>query len=399
MDFRDSPQDAAFRSEVRVFVDQKLPPTLRGGPAFRAAFDAGLPHPTGPDWDAWRDAMRDRSWIAPHWPAEYGGGGLGVMQQFVLNEEFARERAPRFGGIGLGWAGPTILLYGDEEQKQRHLPRILSGKEQWCQGFSEPGAGSDLAGLQTRAVRDGDDYIINGSKIWTSGAHKSDWMILLARSDPDAPKHKGISYFLVDMQSPGISPRPFPDMVGNVSFNEVFFEDVRVPAANRIGEENRGWYVGATTLDFERSNIAGSTHLNLMVNDLVSAVRRPGGAGLPFDPLARDPGLRFEIADRAVEAAVAKLMSYQVAWMQSAGQVPNKEASIAKLFSGELEQRIAGTAMRALGSYATLWGTDAPLRGLVSRMYSASVSTTIGGGTSEIQRGIIAGRGLGLPRV
>jgi len=397
MDFRDSPTDAAFRDDVRGFIGDHLGDELRGGPAFRASFDAGIARPTGPAYDTWRDAMRERSWIAPHWPAEYGGGGLSVMQQFVLNEELAKERAPRFGGIGLGWAGPTILLYGDDAQKQRHLPRILSGKEQWCQGFSEPGAGSDLAGLQTRAVRDGDDYVINGSKIWTSGAHKSDWMILLARTDADAPKHKGISYFLVDMTSPGVTPRPFPDMVDNISFNEVFFEDLRVPAENRVGEENRGWYVGATTLDFERSNIAGSTYLNLMVNDLVSAVREH--PGLPFDPLERDPGLRFEIADRAVEAGVAKLMSYQVAWMQSAGQVPNKEASIAKLFSGELEQRIGSTTMRALGPYATLWGHDAPLNGLISRMYSASVSTTIGGGTSEIQRGIIAGRGLGLPRV
>ena len=341
--------------------------------------------------------MSARSWIAPHWPTQYGGGGLSVMQQFVLNEELAQARAPRFGGIGLGWAGPTILLYGSDEQKQRHLPRILGGKERWCQGFSEPGAGSDLAGLQTRAVRDGDDYVVNGSKIWTSGAHKSDWMILLARTDPNAPKHKGISYFLVDMKSPGITPQPFPDMVDNISFNEVFFEDVRVPADNRIGDENRGWYVGATTLDFERSNIAGSTHLNLMVDDLITALREH--PGLEFDPLQRDPGLRYEVADRAVEASITKLMSYQVAWMQSAGQVPNKEASIVKLFSGELEQRIASTGMRALGPYATLWGDDAPLGGRISRMYTASVSATIGGGTSEIQRGIIAGRGLGLPRV
>ena len=397
MDFRDSPDDAAFRNDVRGFIDTKLPDNLRGGPSFRASFDAGMSRPAWPVWATWYEALRERSWVAPHWPKQYGGGGLSVMQQFVLNEELAKERAPRLGGIGLGWAGPTILLYGSEEQKQRHLPRILSGREQWCQGFSEPGAGSDLAGLQTRAVRDGDDYVVNGSKIWTSGAHKSHWMILLARTDPDAPKHKGISYFLVDMKSPGITRRPFPDMVDNVSFNEVFFEDVRVPVANRIGEENRGWYVGAATLDFERSNIAGSTHLNLMVDDLVGAVREH--AGLGFDPLQRDPGLRFELADRAVEAGIAKLMSYHVAWMQSAGQVPNKEASVAKLYSGELEQRISYTGMRALGPYGTLWGDDAPLGGLISRMYTASVSTTIGGGTSEIQRGIIAGRGLGLPRV
>ena len=290
------------------------------------------------------------------------------MEQFVFNEEMTLARAPRIGGIGLGWAGPTILLYGRDDQKKQHLPRILSGEDRWCQGFSEPGSGSDLASLQTRAVKDGDDYVVNGQKIWTSGAQASEWMILMARTDADAPKHKGISYFLLDMRTPGITVQPLQNMLGDADFNEVFFEDVRVPQSSVLGEEHRGWYIGTTTLDFER------------------------------DPLERRPEIRFELADRKLEAEVARMMSYQVAWMQNAGQVPNKEASVAKLFSGELEQRIARTGVKALGLHGGLWGREAPARGRLSRMYAAGVSTTIGGGTSEIQRGIIAMRGLGMPR-
>ena len=318
------------------------------------------------------------------------------MEQFVFNEEMTLARAPRIGGIGLGWAGPTILLYGRDDQKKQHLPRILSGEDRWCQGFSEPGSGSDLASLQTRAVKDGDDYVVNGQKIWTSGAQASEWMILMARTDADAPKHKGISYFLLDMRTPGITVQPLQNMLGDADFNEVFFEDVRVPQSSVLGEEHRGWYIGTTTLDFERSNIAGSTNLAMMVDDLVAEIR--AGAGLPYDPLERRPEIRFELADRKLEAEVARMMSYQVAWMQNAGQVPNKEASVAKLFSGELEQRIARTGVKALGLHGGLWGREAPARGRLSRMYAAGVSTTIGGGTSEIQRGIIAMRGLGMPR-
>ncbi len=245
-------------------------------------------------------------------------------------------------------------------------------------------------------MRDGDDYIVNGQKIWTSGARRADWMILLARTDPDAPKHKGISYFLVDMKTPGINVRPLVNLVGGADFNEVFFEDVRVPKENLLGEENRGWYIGTTTLDFERSNIAGATNLGLMVRDLVAAVRAK--AGLPYAPLERRRTLRYELAERAVEAQIARLMSYQVAWMQNAGQAPNKEASVTKLFTGELEQRIARTAMSALGLSGQLSGEEAPLEGSLPRMYLASVATTIGGGTSEIQRNIIALRGIGMPR-
>jgi len=397
MEFRDNPAQAAFREEVRAFLREHLPDALRGGLTLRAAFDGrGYRERRNDSSNAWRAALLARRWVAPAWPREHGGAGMSTLQQFVLNEEMARARAPRIGGMGLGLAGPTILLYGTDEQKAAHLRRILSGEERWCQGFSEPGAGSDLAALQTRAVRAGDDYVVNGQKIWTSGARGADWMMLLARTDPDAPKHKGISYLLVDMRTPGITVRPLPNMVGDADFNEVFFEDVRVPARHLLGEENRGWYVGTATLDIERSNIAGSTSLVLMAQDLLEIVRT--GPGLPQAPARRDAGLRLESADRFVEAQIARLMSYRVAWAQRAGVSSNREASVAKLFTSELEQRIARTALRALGPYGQVLGEGAPVEGKIPRMYLGAVSTTIGGGTSEIQRNIIAMRGLGLPR-
>jgi alkylation response protein AidB-like acyl-CoA dehydrogenase len=293
-------------------------------------------------------------------------------------------------------AGPTIMVHGTEEQKARFLPPILSGEHIWCQGFSEPEAGSDLANLSTRAVRDGDDYVITGQKIWTSLAQHAHWMNVLARTDPDAPKHKGISYFLLDMSSPGITVRPLVNIAGQADFNEVFFDNVRVPKENLLGEENRGWYLATTTLDFERSNIATTTNLVLMVSDLASWASEH--ANEPEFSLARRPSLRCEIADRAVEAEVARLMSYRVITMQTAGQIPNKESSVAKLYCSELEQRVARTALKALGLHGQLMDGQAPLDGKVSRMYLYAVALTIGGGTSEIQRNIIAMRGLGMPR-
>ncbi len=397
MQYRDTPEQAAFRETVRAVIAKHLPDDLRQGQTLRASFDGrGWGRQRGPSWDDWRAQMADRGWVAPAWPTEYGGAGLSVIQQVIFNEEMTLARAPRIGGIGLGWAGPTILLYGTDEQKARFLPGILQGGDRWCQGFSEPGAGSDLASLQTRAVRDGDDYVINGQKIWTSGAQIADYCILLARTDADAPKHKGISYFLLDMKTPGVSVQPLVNMIGDADFNEVFFEDVRISRSGLLGEENRGWYIGTTTLDFERSNIAASTNLVLMVEELVAAVQRD--ADLPYSPAERDPGLRYELADRVVEANIARLMSYDVASRQSAGLVPNKEASIVKLFSGELEQRIAATGMRVLGLHGQLRSKKAPLQGMLARMYLGVVSTTIGGGTSEIQRNIVATRGIGLPR-
>ena len=400
MDFRDSPEEAAFRQEVRSFIARNLPAAYRGRAPEWGLFNTARGRSAIPpdEQRAWRKRLAARGWIAPAWPRAYGGAGMGVAEQFVFNEEMAEARAPGAGGIAVGWAGPTILAHGTDEQQRRFLPGILSGEETWCQGFSEPGAGSDLAGLQTRAVPDGDDYVVTGQKIWTSGAHVSQYMILLARTDPDAPKHRGISYFVVAMNSPGITVQPLINMLGDHSFNQVFFDGVRVPRSNLIGEEHRGWYVGATTLDFERSSIATSVQMSHTVGDFVSFVR---SATDGTDRLRRVPGLRLEIADRAVEAQTARLLSYQVISLQKRGLIPNKEASVAKLYTSELDQRLMATGMKLLGLYGQLGDRSdprAPLGGRMPRGYLAATTSTIGGGTSEIQRNIIATRGLGLPR-
>jgi alkylation response protein AidB-like acyl-CoA dehydrogenase len=394
MDFRDTPEEDAFRTEVRSFIDSELPDELRQRGAFADMFDLG--EARSPAMQRWWDGLSSRGWQAPAWPKEYGGAGLGVMEQFVFNEELAIARAPRLGGIAIGWAGPTLMLYGNDEQKAAHLPRILSGGEVWCQGFSEPGAGSDLAALSTRAVRDGDDFLVNGQKIWTSGAQNAHWMLLLARTDADAPKHKGLSYFVVDMKTPGIAVRPITTMTGTAEFNEVFFEDARVPAKNMLGEENRGWYIATTTLDLERSGISNAITSILHMEDLVTFVRERMDA--PECAYRKNPALRYEIADRWIEAQTARLMSYQIVSMQNAGQIPNREASVAKLYVSEMDQRIGRTWLRALGLYGQLRGERAPAGGGVPRRFLLNVASTIGGGTSEIMRNIIAQRGIGLPR-
>ncbi len=404
MDFRDAPEEASFRTEVRAFIEAECPAGIRRR-GFGAMFGGG-------GWDdlrmstdeyrerngAWVKKLSDKGWIAPAWPKEYGGSGMTVMQQFIFNSEMANAGAPKGGnyGIGTGWAGPTIILYGSEDQKQRYLPGIVRGDDVWCQGFSEPGAGSDLASLQTRAVKDGDDYVINGQKIWTSGAHVAKYMILLARTDPEAPKHKGISYFILDMRTPGIEVRPLVNMAENHDFNEVFFDSVRIPKDNLIGEENRGWYVGTTTLDFERSGIATSVSHGLMVGDLADFIKENMAEGF----ISKNPELKHEIADRSIEASVEEMLCTMVISMQNRGLVPNKEGSIAKLFSSELDVRIAATAMKSLGLYAQLRrGSHAAAANVrVESAYLYATTSTVGGGTSEIQRNIIASRGLGLPR-
>jgi len=387
MEFGDSPGEAEFRREVRAFLQAEF---VGKYPSETDGESADYQRGQRPEFRSWRRKLAERGWVAPAWPKEYGGDGLGVMEQFIMNEEFAEHRVPPVGGMGVMMVGPTLIVHGNEQQKKEHISRILSGETRWCQGFSEPEAGSDLASLQTRAVRDGDDFIINGQKIWTSGAQRADWMFMLARTDPEAPKHKGITYFLVDMKSPGIEVRPLTDLSNREMFNEVFFEDVRVPAANVVGELNRGWYIGTTTLDFERSSIGSAVGLRHQVDALARyAVSREGG-GERF--------LRWELADRYVEAHVARLMSYRVVTMQAKGLIPNYEASMTKLYASELTQRIANTGVKLLGLYGQLRGEKAPLRGRHGTAYLRTLSSTIAGGTSEIQRSIIAIRGLGLPR-
>ncbi|MCJ7831351.1 MAG: acyl-CoA dehydrogenase family protein, partial [Dehalococcoidia bacterium] len=250
MDLRDSPEEAAFRKEVVDFIEKEAPKFPRGTRLDEVLVKSG----------DWFRKLAARGWIAPAWPKEYGGAGMSVVEQFIFNEEMAIHRAPRplHLIIGLGMAGPTIVVHGTEEQKAKWLPGMLAGTDIWCQGYSEPEAGSDLASLRTRAVKDGDDYILNGEKIWSTIAHFARWMICLARTDPDAPKHKGITYFVVDMKSPGVEVRGLTNMADAHEFNEVFFDNVRVPKENVLGEENRGWYAAMTTLDFERSSVGSA---------------------------------------------------------------------------------------------------------------------------------------------
>jgi alkylation response protein AidB-like acyl-CoA dehydrogenase len=300
--------------------------------------------------------------------------------------------------MGVDRVGPTIILFGTEEQKREFLPRIANDEITWCQGFSEPGAGSDLASLQTRAVRDGDTFVVNGSKIWTSNAQRADYMILLARTNPDAPKHRGISFFLLDMKTPGITVKPLVQMTGQAGFNQVFFDNVRVPARNMVGEENRGWYVSTATLDFERSGINRVIGGLKTFEEVVEYARRTPSRDSRYETLFKVPRIRHELADIGTGFHVGRLLCYRVAWMQSRQLVPNHEAAMSKLFGTELQQRLARLAVSALGLHGQLQGQDAPLAGRIAHYYLQAVSLTIAAGTSEINRNIIAQRGLGMPR-
>jgi alkylation response protein AidB-like acyl-CoA dehydrogenase len=393
MDFRFTAEEEAFRKEVHDFIENECPRELRGkGVNF---FEQA------PKLIEWRGKVAKKGWVAPAWPKEYGGAGMTVMEQFIYNLETASLRAPSpifIGGLAVAVIGPTIIIYGTEEQKQEHITKILAGQEMWCQGFSEPESGSDLASLQTRAVKDGDDYVINGQKIWTTLAHMSQYMLLLARTDPDAPKHKGLSYFVVPMDAPGVEVRPLYNMANTHEFNEVFFDNVRIPAKNLIGEENRGWYQAVTTLDIERSNIGSAVGQNQAVEDLARFAKEAAKNGGYQAQLT--PSMRLELAERAVEAEVSMMLSFRLVTMQNRGLIPNYEASATKLYSMELNQRIADTSLRLMGLYGQLGrGTEwAPMNGRHMFGYLRSVANTIEGGTSEVQRNIMATRGLDLPR-
>ncbi len=390
MDLRDSPEEADFRKEVVDFIDSEAPKFPRGTRLEEVLVKSG----------DWFRKLGARGWLAPAWPKEYGGAGMSVVEQFVFNEEMAIHRAPRplHLIIGRGMAGPTIIVHGTEEQKAKWLPGMLAGTDIWCQGYSEPEAGSDLASLHTRAVRDGDDYLLNGQKIWSTIAHFAKWMICLTRTDPDAPKHKGITYFVVDMKSPGVEVRGLTNMADSHEFNEVFFDNVRVPKENVLGEENRGWYVAMTTLDFERSSVGSAIGMRQDVEEMIEYAREH--ADEPTSVLKLNPMLRLEMTDRLIEAEVGRMLSYRIASMQGRGLIPNYEASLLKVYSAELHQRIAHTQLRVLGAYGQLKSTSAlaPLDGRWHGQYLRSVGYTIEAGTSEIQRNIIAQRGLGLPR-
>ncbi len=378
MDFRFTPEQEAFRGEVRSFIKDEWPPKA-GDQSFAKK-------------------LAKKGWLTMSWPKEYGGQAASHVQQLVYNEEMAYYQAPG-QSMGTDRVGPTIILFGTDDQKKEFLPRIANDELHWCQGFSEPGSGSDLASLQTRAVRDGDTYVVNGQKIWTSGAQLADYMILLARTDPDAPKHRGISYFLLDMKSPGVSVRPLVQMTGQAGFNEVFFEDVRVPASAMVGELNRGWYVSTATLDFERSGIGRVIGGLRTYEAMLEHAKQAPSPSTRYKRLFDVPSVRHALADIGLSFSVGRLLSYRVAWMQSQNLVPNYEASMAKTLGTELHQRLARVAINALGLQGQRRsGDDVPLHGEIANFYLSTVSLTIAAGTSEINRNIIATRGLGLPR-
>jgi len=392
MDFRFTKEEEAFRTEVKEFLKAELKP---GWEERHSDNESEMSLIASGDFaKQFNKKLADRGWLALPWPVEYGGMGATVMQQVIYNEEMAYVGAPTGFNMGVAWVGPSLMIYGTDEQKKRFMPRITNLEDIWCTLYSEPASGSDLAALQTKAVRDGDEWVLNGQKIWTSGAHRANWGWLAARTDFEAPKHKGISMFLVPMDAPGITIRPLVNMAGQHGFNEVFFEDVRIPANFLVGQENQGWYQLAVALDFERSSIAGSARARRWWEDLL----RFGRENPAF--IETRPEARHRLAEIGIEIDVAMFLSYRVASLQQAGKIPNYEATIAKMYSSELGQRLSRSGIELLGLYGQLHPKSkyAKLKGRMERYYQVSVAETIAGGTSEVMRSVAAIRGLGLPR-
>ena len=389
MDFAFSNEELSFRNELSAWLKEEL-----GNRPQEAGNDADAEWAFGLEM---RKKLADKGWLTMAWPEEYGGQGVSHMMQVVFAEEMSYNQAPGRDVFGTRMMAPTLMIHGTEEQKREFLPPVSKGEVQWCQGYSEPESGSDLASLQTRAVEDGDDFIINGTKIWTSSAHRADHIMVLTRTDPDAPKHRGISFLLCDMNTPGLTVNPIINMAGDHGFNMVTFDNVRVPKKNLVGEQNRGWYVGATLLDFERSGVDYSAGGRRVLEELIAYAKDNDQNG---SLIADNPIMRNRLADLAIEVNVSRLISYNIAWMQGEGLVPNKESSMGKVVGTELQQHLSETGMQMLGLHGQLepGSKYAPMQGRIEHMHLTSVSETIQAGTSEIQRNIIATRGLGLPR-
>jgi alkylation response protein AidB-like acyl-CoA dehydrogenase len=395
MDFRFSEDEEAFRREVRQWLEQVIPQRW-------IELDPGIWEETGESWALAREFQRKlgrKGWLAPAYPREYGGLELSHMKRLILAEELAYSRSPVSieEEITVNWVGPSIMLFGTERQKKEYLTRIARGDIIFCLGYSEPNAGSDLASLQTRAAEVGDDYVINGQKAWCSYGHLADYCWLAARTDPNASRHEGISIFIVDMKTPGITVRPLINILNRHSFNEVFFDDVHIRKENLVGQKNKGWYQLVIALDFERSSIGYAAGNQRIIEELVKYVKdTTGNGGL----LANDPLIRNELAQLVVENEVARMMAYRIAWMFSKGLHPSYESSMSMVFVSEVMRRTANAGMRILGHYGELdrdskW---AVMNARIMRMCLSSLSIGVGGGSNEIQRNIIAMRGLGLPR-
>ncbi|MFY9586236.1 MAG: acyl-CoA dehydrogenase family protein [Actinomycetota bacterium] len=381
MDFEEPEHLASIRAEARAWLDENWTAFSRERP------DTGRYDPERAR--AWQKRLASGGWGAPGWPAQYGGRGFGPLEATVWGQEKARAGATiPFNVVGFGMAGPTIISHASDEQKQRYLPKLLGGEEIWCQLFSEPGAGSDLASITTRAVREGDDWVVSGQKVWSSSAHDADWGLLLARHDFDVPKHKGLVYLLVDMRSPGIEVRPLKQMDGGAHFNEVFLEDVRVPHANRLGEPGDGWRIAITTLMHERMSIGSATGGYIFpFEKLVEVARERGMNG---DGMTRDRLARVYTQKRILEFLNARILA-----KIGRGQIPDAEGSIVKLVLANLVTETATAGMQILGADATVMtaGGDA-----VQRAFLGERAFHIGGGTDEIQKNLIGERVLGLPK-
>jgi alkylation response protein AidB-like acyl-CoA dehydrogenase len=391
MEFAPTAAMDEIRHEIRDVLDSALPCGWQGS--------GFLPMDVRPEhFDLARAldrALAERKLLAPSWPVEYGGRGLTPYEQFALFEELGYHLAPRMTTISVDLVGPVLIHYGSDEQRARWLPAIANDAQIWCQGFSEPGAGSDLTSLTTRAERSGDEYVVNGQKIWTSMAHRANWMILLARTSQELPRGRGLSLFMLPTDSPGIEIRPIHDAGGEHMLNEVFLQDVHISVSQLVGEENQGWRYATTLLQYERGDVLLVGQFRRLLDDVESALHeRPEGPDLGCE--------RRLLAEAEIEWHIGRLLTLRVVHLHSTGgAMPDMEASVTKLFMTEAYQRLAAVATRVIGPQAMLHYSD-PRAALGGRIQQAVVSSTIGtvmGGTSEVQRTIIATRGLGLPRV
>jgi len=392
MDFNDTPEEAAFRAEARSWLEANAEPLATGE---AQSFDEADTPQMVADAKAWQKKKADAGWACITWPKEFGGRGATPMQNVIWNEEQAKFKTPRdIYGIGIGMCGPTILAHGTAEQKERWIPKLLSGEEIWCQLFSEPSAGSDLAGLRSTAVKDGNDWVINGQKIWTTGAHFCDWGILVVRTDPNVVKHAGLSYFVVDMHSPGVEVRPITQINKGQGFNEVFFSDVRIPDDQRISEVGNGWAVAITTLMNERQSIGSG----LGVGNLEDLIGFAQDIEINGAPAIEDQQVREQIADYIVKGRGLKYTSLRTLTALSQGRPPGPEASMGKLVGAVLQQEAASFAMEITGAGGALLDAGAtPDEAAWQERYLALPGLRIAGGTDEVLRNIIAERVIGLP--
>jgi len=393
MDLTFTTEQEQFRARVRAFLEENLPNSGLIGRQEGRVDQSWLGRSK-----AWQRKLYDAGYVALAWPREYGGQAMDPVQQAIVNDEMVRARAPfLIGGQGIGMFGPTLIAFGSEEQKRRYLPKVLTGEEIWCQGYSEPGAGSDLASLRTRAETVGDEFVVNGQKVWTSAAQWADMMFCLVRTDPDAPKHRGISYILIDMHSPGVTVRPLVQMTGDHGFNEVFFDNVRVPRKNLVGKLNEGWIVANATLFHERNMLGSAAGSQQIFNRLLALAR---SIKRNRRSLADDPVFRQRLAELEIRVTAMRFHSYRQLSDQVHGRNPGIESMINKLVGTELNHELATAAMELMGNYSMLARGDEYAMDNAYWPYEwmFSLGLVIGGGTSHIQKNIIAERGLKMPK-